>query len=88
MKYHLYTREEVEKFIIEEVLTTSEAIKILGVTRQRMSQLISSGKLTPVKKLRGDSLFLRVDIEAKKAELEELRKKYRPYEQDDLKGAK
>ncbi|MDX8366712.1 helix-turn-helix domain-containing protein [Cytobacillus sp. IB215665] len=80
MKYHLNSREEVEKFIIEEVLTTSEATKILGVTRQRMSQLISSGKLTPVKKLRGDSLFLRVDIGGKKEELEELRKKYRPYE--------
>ncbi|RAP15264.1 hypothetical protein HS9_00591 [Bacillus velezensis] len=45
-----------------------------------MSQLISGGKLTPIKKLRGVSLFLRSDIERKKKELEESRKKYRPYD--------
>ncbi|MCV4327781.1 helix-turn-helix domain-containing protein, partial [Bacillus velezensis] len=63
-----------------EVLTTPEAKEILGVTTTRMSQLISGGKLTPIKKLRGVSLFLRSDIERKKKELEESRKKYRPYD--------
>jgi hypothetical protein len=80
LEYHLKNRKEVERFIIEEVLTTSEAMKLLEITRSRMSQLISDGKLTPVKKLRGDSLFLRKDIEEKKKELEERRKKYRPYD--------
>jgi hypothetical protein len=80
LEYHLKNRKEVERFIIEEVLTTSEAMKVLGITRSRMSQLISDGKLIPVKKLRGDSLFLRKDIEEKKKELEERRKKYRPYD--------
>lgn len=80
MQYVFNSREEVEEFIRNEVLTTSEAVEILGITRQRMSKLISDGKLTPVKKLRGDSLFLRSDIEQKKVELEELRKKYRPYD--------
>lgn len=80
MEYHLKNRKEVERFIIDNVLTTSEAIKILGITRSRMSQLISDGKITPVKKLRGDSLFLRHDIEEKRKELEERRKKYRPYD--------
>jgi len=78
MKYQLNNRKEVEDFIFNEVLTTSEVSEILGVTRQRMYQLISSGKLNPIKKLRGDSLFLRLDVEQKKIELEELRKKYGP----------
>jgi excisionase family DNA binding protein len=82
LEYHLKNRKEVEKFIFENVLTTSEATKMLGISRSRMSQLISSGKITPVKKLRGDSLFLRQDIEEKAKELEKLRKKYRPYESE------
>lgn len=80
LEYHLKNRQEVEDFVRNEVLTTSEAAKLLDVTRQRMSQLISSGKLKPVKKLRGESLFIRHDIEQKKKELEEARKKYRPYD--------
>ncbi|MCL9970339.1 helix-turn-helix domain-containing protein [Anoxybacillus kestanbolensis] len=80
MQYHFTSRKELEDFIKNEVLTTSEVVEILGVTRQRVSQMISSGKLNPIKKLRGDSLFLRQDIEERKKELEALRKKYRPYD--------
>jgi excisionase family DNA binding protein len=79
MKYQLNNRKEVEDFVHNEVLTTSEVAEILGVTRQRISQLVSSGKLIAIKKLHGDKLFLRTDVEQKKIELEELRKKYRPY---------
>ncbi len=82
MEYHLKNRKEVEDFIRNEVLTTSEVVEILGVTRQRVSQMIAGGKLNPIKKLRGDSLFLRSDIEEKKKELEALRKKYRPYDME------
>jgi hypothetical protein len=35
----------------------------------------------PVKELPRGSLFLRSDIEVKKKELEQLRKKYRPYDE-------
>ncbi|MCG8395685.1 helix-turn-helix domain-containing protein [Bacillus atrophaeus] len=80
MEYHLKSRQEVEDFIKNEVLTTPEAQEILDVSTTRISQLISNGKLTPIKKLRGVSLFLRSDIEQKKKELEESRKKYRPYD--------
>ncbi|OPW98373.1 UNVERIFIED_ORG: AlpA family transcriptional regulator [Anoxybacillus amylolyticus] len=82
MQYHLNSRQEIEDFIRNEVLTTSEVVEILGVTRQRVSQMIAGGKLNPIKKLRGDSLFLRSDIEEKKKELEALRKKYRPYDME------
>ncbi|GLY09612.1 helix-turn-helix domain-containing protein [Pseudobacillus badius] len=80
MEYHLKNRKEVERFVIEQVLTTSEAIEILGVTRQRMNSLISTGKITPVKKLNRETLFLRSDIEARKAEQDGLRQKYRPFD--------
>ncbi|QOJ82491.1 helix-turn-helix domain-containing protein [Bacillus subtilis] len=81
MEYHLKSRQEVEDFIRREVLTTNEAAELLGINRARISQLISSGKLNPVKKLRGISLFLRTDLEEKKKELEAGRKKYRPYDE-------
>ncbi|AZV50374.1 DNA-binding protein [Bacillus halotolerans] len=81
MEHHLKSRQEVEDFIRREVLTTNEAAELLGVNRARISQLISSGKLIPVKKLSGISLFLRTDLEEKKKELEAGRKKYRPYDE-------
>lgn len=79
MNYQLNSRQEVEDFVRNEVLTAPEAIEILGITRARMSQLIKQGKITPVKKLDKVSLFLRVDVEEKRKELEALREKYRPY---------
>ncbi|TES56215.1 DNA-binding protein [Halalkalibacterium halodurans] len=60
---------------------TSEASEFLDVSRQRMSELIRAKKITPIKKSRGSSLFLREDLEQKKKELEQLRKKYRPYDE-------
>ncbi|WP_026593013.1 helix-turn-helix domain-containing protein [Bacillus sp. UNC437CL72CviS29] len=79
MNYQLNSRQEVEDFVRNEVLTAPEAIEILGITRARMSQLIKQGKITPVKKLDKVSLFLRVDVEEKRKELETLREKYQPY---------
>ncbi|MED3026818.1 helix-turn-helix domain-containing protein [Bacillus wiedmannii] len=81
MKYHLNSKEEVDNFIRNEVLITAEAMEILGVNRSRMSALIKAGKLTPIKKLGNVSIFLKADIEAKKEELEELRAKFRPYDE-------
>lgn len=42
------------KFIQEEVLTAAEAGELLGITRQRLSTLVTSGKLKPVKKVGTD----------------------------------
>lgn len=80
MKIVLENREDIEKFVRNELLTTPDAMEILGVNRSRMSQMIDEGKLTPIRKLPKISLFLRSDIERKKKELEQLRKKYRPYD--------
>ncbi|XLP22264.1 helix-turn-helix domain-containing protein [Bacillus toyonensis] len=62
------------------ILTTPEAIEMLGISRARMSHLIKNGKIVPLKKQGAISLFLRKDLEKKKDELIKLRKIYRPYE--------
>jgi predicted XRE-type DNA-binding protein len=71
---------EQREFIMNEVLTTPEAIEFLEISRARLSAMIKSKKIKPVKKLGCVSLFLKHDLEEKKEELIELRKKYRPYE--------
>lgn len=73
-------RIEKRNFIQNEVLVTPEAIEFLDISRARMSTLIKQGKIKPIKKFGCVSLFLKEDLIAKKQELIELRKKYRPYE--------
>jgi predicted XRE-type DNA-binding protein len=60
------------------VLTTPEAIELLGISRARLSNMIRNGKIVPLKKLGCTSLFLREDLEKKLEELIVLRKKYQP----------
>ncbi|HDR4901623.1 TPA: helix-turn-helix domain-containing protein [Bacillus cereus] len=72
--------ENVRQWVRDNVLTTPEAIEYLGISRARLSHMIKNGKIIPVKKLGCVSLFLKFDLIQKKSELEELRKKYRPYE--------
>jgi Helix-turn-helix domain len=79
MEYYLKNREDIARFVNDEILTSSEATEVLGITRQRLSQLVKNGQLVPLKKEGGVSLFLRSDVEKKKQELEELRKKFGPY---------
>ncbi|MDQ0340282.1 hypothetical protein J2S00_003087 [Caldalkalibacillus uzonensis] len=78
--YQFKDRDDLRKFIQENVLNSSEAREFLEISRVRLSQMISDGKLEPIKKLPKDSLFLKADLEEKKKELEALRKKYRPYD--------
>lgn len=80
MEYHLKNRQQVEDFMKNEVLTSSEAQEILEVNKQRMSKLHTDGRVSPIKKLGKTVLFLKSDIEQLKKELEIGRKKYRPFE--------
>ncbi|PFX73746.1 DNA-binding protein [Bacillus cereus] len=77
-----YIMQPIDKrqWIHDNVMTTPEAIEILGISRARMSHMIKNGKIVPLKKQGCVSLFLREDLEKKKAELIEGRMKYRPYE--------
>jgi hypothetical protein len=78
--FYILQRFDKREFIKNDVLLTSEAIELLGITRARLHSLVKSGKITPCKKSGATSLFLRDDLIEKKKELESLRKKYRPYE--------
>ncbi|KJJ41843.1 DNA-binding protein [Bacillus subtilis] len=77
MEFHLRGRQAVEDFIHNEVLSTTEVAEILNVNKQRMSALINTERIVPVKKIGRTSLFLRQDVETLKKELE-ANQKYRP----------
>jgi len=79
--YQFKDNEELRQFIADNVLGSSEATDFLGIGRSRLSTMIKDGKITPIKKLPKDSLFLKSDLELKKKELGKLRKKYRPYDE-------
>ncbi|AEB24420.1 MULTISPECIES: helix-turn-helix domain-containing protein [Bacillus amyloliquefaciens group] len=69
------------RFIQDEVLTATEVAELLSVIRQRVSQLVSGGRLKAIKKVGTVALFLREHVQAVKKELDAERKKYRPYDQ-------
>ena len=65
---NIVEREEIKDIII----TSSEATKILGITRARLSQLNKAGKLIPIKK----NLYYLKDIQERKNIQVGLRLKY------------
>lgn len=54
------------------VVTSTEVIEILGISRARLSQLVKKDKLAPLKK----NLFLLDDVLKRKIEQNELRQLY------------
>ncbi len=62
MEYHLKNRQQVEDFIQNEVLTSTEAQEILNVNRQRMSKLFEDGRIQPMKKTGRVTLFLKNEV--------------------------
>lgn len=57
---------------VVNLITTVEAVAILGCDRSSISRWVSSGRLTPVRKLPGQTgafLFDKSDIEALRDEL-------------------
>lgn len=73
------TVEDLLMYVRGNVLTSPEAMELLDVSRARLSQLIRDGKIDTIKD-NGAHLFYKPHIEAKRIELEELRRKYRPFE--------
>ncbi|QRV10635.1 helix-turn-helix domain-containing protein [Bacillus velezensis] len=69
------------RFIQEEVLTVAEVAELLSVSRHRVSQLVSGGRLKAIKKVGTVALFLLEHVQALKKELEAERKKYCPYDE-------
>ncbi|SHI31550.1 helix-turn-helix domain-containing protein [Clostridium intestinale] len=61
-----YERE----FIKHNVLTSSEVAELIQTTRQRVSAIVKSGEIEPIKQTSQGMLFLRSDIEAYKKKKE------------------
>jgi len=61
-----------DKLIRDLVVTSKEVIEILDIKRARLSQIVKSGKLTPIKK----NIYLLSDVLKRKEQQDELRKKY------------
>jgi len=80
MGYKINGKNEFIDAVKTEVLTSSEAIELLGISRQTMNSLVKRGKIAPIKELPREKLYLKEDIIERKKEQDELRKKYRPYD--------
>jgi len=57
-------------FIKHNVLTSSEVAELIQTTRQRVSAIVKSGEIEPIKQTSQGMLFLRSDIEAYKKKKE------------------
>lgn len=78
MKYQFTSTEELSQFLREEIISAVEAAEILKVSKVRIGQLVSEGKLDTIKEQ--PKMFLKSVVLEKKEELEKLRTKYRPYD--------
>ncbi|MDA1581980.1 DNA-binding protein [Bacillus cereus] len=60
--YKFETKEELVRFINDEIVNTSEALDILGCSRQNLNMMIKKEKITPIKEMVRDRLFFKEDI--------------------------
>lgn len=61
--YQFNSEEELRQFIAENVMTTSDVLEYLDISRAGLKYLIDEGKITPFKDQRAIRLFFRSDIE-------------------------
>ncbi|MEX3744635.1 MULTISPECIES: helix-turn-helix transcriptional regulator [Lysinibacillus] len=80
-EYKVVNKDEFIKLVQSEILTTSEVLEELQISRQALNSLVKRGKLVPVKELSRDKLYLREDVESRKEAAKELHTKYRPYDE-------
>lgn len=63
----------MERKIIEQVVNdlffSKEAADYLGISSQRLNQLVHAGQVIPIKKTSAGSLFLRQDLDERKRNL-------------------
>ncbi|AJK64971.1 DNA-binding protein [Bacillus velezensis] len=61
--YNLKERDAIKRFLNEETVNTSEAIELLGFTRQYLNQLVKRGELEPMKEMPRDRLFIKEGVQ-------------------------
>ncbi|MCU4767784.1 DNA-binding protein [Bacillus toyonensis] len=60
--YNFETKEELIRFIQEEIVNTSEALEILGCSRQNLNVMVQKEKVKPIKEMVRDRLYFKEDI--------------------------
>lgn len=70
MRLNFISKEDLSNFIAEEVISTNEALVILGGTRQNLHKSIKTGKIRPLKETDRERWFFKEDILRRKEEIE------------------
>lgn len=73
------SKEQQLNLLNHYFMSTKEALDTLQISQQSFHSLINRNKLTRIKKA-GVTLYFREEIEGRKRQQEELRRKYRPFE--------
>ncbi|EJR26474.1 MULTISPECIES: hypothetical protein [Bacillus cereus group] len=67
--YKFETKDDLISFIQSEVINTSEALEILGCSRQNLNQMVQKERVKPIKDLPRDRLFFKEDIFKRKEQM-------------------
>lgn len=62
MSYNFKDKDELRAFLVDEIINTAEATKILNCTRQNIDDLVRRDKLIPIKVFPRDRLFFKSDV--------------------------
>jgi DNA processing protein len=68
--FNFSTIDELKEFLSNEILFTQEATKYLGISSQRLNQLVHAGKISPIKSTKSNSIYLKSDLYERKFEIE------------------
>ncbi|MEB9551872.1 DNA-binding protein [Bacillus cereus] len=60
--YKFDTKDDLIRFIQDEIVNTSEALDILGCSRQNLNVMVQKEKVKPIKEMSRDRLYFKEDI--------------------------
>lgn len=60
--YKFETKDDLIRFIKDEIVNTSEALEILGCSRQNLNVMVQKEKVRPIKEMPRDRLYFKEDI--------------------------
>ncbi|WP_283746437.1 DNA-binding protein [Bacillus cereus] len=60
--YNFETKADLIRFVQNEIVNTSEALEILGCSRQNLNVMVQKEKVKPIKEMPRDRLYFKEDI--------------------------
>ncbi|MED2486444.1 DNA-binding protein [Bacillus thuringiensis] len=67
--YKFETKDDLIRFIQDEIVNTSEALDILGCSRQNLNVMVQKEKVKPIKEMARDRLYFKEDIVKSKEQM-------------------